>query len=141
MTQLGLQSIDNTKLQEEWITSAKTYLGTTVPGYPNMFHIYGVHGPTLLTNGPTTVEVQGRWIVDLMQKMERNNIKYINAKPAAAEAWKSKIVKLTNLTLFPRTNSTYKGGCVPGKIYEPVCYAGGIPAYIRDIKYVKPKIY
>ncbi|KAJ5298264.1 uncharacterized protein N7443_006384 [Penicillium atrosanguineum] len=113
MTQLGLQSINNTKLQEEWATGAKTYLGTTVSGYPNMFHIYGAHGPTLL---------------------KRNNIKYINAKPAAAESWKEKILQQTEMSLFPTTNSTYMGGNVPGKIYEPVCYAGGIPAYIREIR-------
>ncbi|KAJ5141672.1 hypothetical protein N7526_002667 [Penicillium atrosanguineum] len=113
MTQLGLQSINNTKLQEEWATGAKTYLGTTVSGYPNMFHIYEAHGPTLL---------------------KRNNIKYINAKPAAAESWKEKILQQTEMSLFPTTNSTYMGGNVPGKIYEPVCYAGGIPAYIREIR-------
>ncbi|KAJ5670616.1 uncharacterized protein N7477_005979 [Penicillium maclennaniae] len=134
MTQLGLQSINNKTLQEEWTTGATTYLGITVPGYPNMFHICGAHGPTLLSNGPTTVEVQGRCIADFMQKKERNNIKYINAKSAAAESWKDKIVQMTQMSLFPTTNSTYMGGNVPGKIYEPVCYAGGIPAYARDIR-------
>ncbi len=53
MTQLGLKSIDGAELEKEWISGAKTYLGTTVSGYPNMFHIYGPHGPTLLSNGPT----------------------------------------------------------------------------------------
>ncbi|KAJ6145440.1 steroid monooxygenase protein [Penicillium chermesinum] len=134
MTQLGLQSIQNTKLQEEWAPGAKTYLGTTVSGYPNMFHIYGVHGPTLLSNGPTTVEVQGRWIADIIQKMERNKIKYINPKPEAADKWKDHVVEINQQTLFPTTKSTYMGGSIPDKIFEPVCYAGGIPAYVREIR-------
>ncbi|KAJ4253395.1 hypothetical protein NW762_010552 [Fusarium torreyae] len=134
MTQLGLKSIYDTELEKEWKTGAKTYLGTTTPGYPNMFHIYGVHGPTLLSNGPTTVEVQGRWIADCIDKMNSNNIKYINPKPGAANEWKQHILDLNNISLFPTTRSTYMGGSIPDKIYEPVCYSGGIPRYKREIR-------
>ena len=134
MTQLGLQSINNTKLQDEWVPGAKTYLGTTVSGYPNMFHIYGVHGPTLLSNGPTTVEVQGRWIADFIQKMEQDKIKYINPKPDAADRWKDHVVEINQTSLFPTTKSTYMGGSIPDKVFEPVCYPGGIPDYAREIR-------
>jgi hypothetical protein len=134
MTQLGLKSINETKLDEEWKNGAQTYLGTTVGGYPNMFHIYGVHGPTLLSNGPTSVELQGRWIADCIAKMERNKIKYINPKPEAVKAWKDHIVELNDRTLFPTTRSTYMGGSIPDKIQEPVCYSGGIPAYVLEIR-------
>lgn len=134
MTQLGLQSIQGDKLQEEWVSGAKTYLGTSVSGYPNMFHIYGAHGPTLLSNGPSTVEVQGRWIVDLLDKMRRKDIKYVNPKREASEEWKKHVVELNNRSLFPTTRSTYMGGSIPGKAVEPVCYSGGIPAYKTEIR-------
>lgn len=134
MTQLGLQSIDGAVLEKEWKTGARTYLGVTTPGYPNMFHIYGPHGPTLLSNGPTTVEVQGRWIVDCIDKMNKNNIKYINPENKAADEWKQHILDLNNISLFPTTRSTYMGGSIPGKVYEPVCYAGGIPRYKKEIR-------
>ena len=26
------------------------------------------------------------------------------------------------------------GGSIPGKIYEPVCYSGGIPKYKKEIR-------
>ncbi|KAL4790950.1 hypothetical protein BDV19DRAFT_316612 [Aspergillus venezuelensis] len=134
MTQLGLKSIDGAVLEEEWIPGAKTYLGTTVSGYPNMFHIYGPHGPTLLSNGPTSVAVQGRWIADAIAKIEANGVKYINPKIKASEEWKKHIVELNDRTLFPTTRSTYMGGSIPGKVYEPVCYSGGIPAYKIEIR-------
>lgn len=134
MTQLGLKSIDGAELEKEWIPGAKTYLGTTVSGYPNMFHIYGAHGPTLLSNGPTTVAVQGRWISDAIAKIEANDIKYINPKIEATDKWKDRVVKLNNRTLFPTARSTYMGGSIPGKVYEPVCYSGGIPAYVTEIR-------
>ncbi|KAJ5165281.1 uncharacterized protein N7500_007111 [Penicillium coprophilum] len=134
MTQLGLKSIDGVELEKEWIPGAKTYLGMTVSGYPNMFHIYGAHGPTLLCNGPTAVEVQGRWISDAIAKIEANNIKYINPKIEAADSWKNHVLELNNQTLFPTTHSTYMGGSIPGKVYEPVSYSGGVPAYASEVR-------
>lgn len=134
MTQLGLESINNTKLQQEWLPGANTYLGTTVSGYPNMFHIYGPHGPTLLSNGPTTVELQGRWIADAIDKMRLGDVKYVNPTREASDAWKKQIVDLNNGMLFPTTRSTYMGGSIPGKAYEPVCFPGGIPEYAIQIR-------
>lgn len=131
---MGLKSINSTELASEWKVAANTYLGTTVSGYPNMFHMYGPHGPTLLSNGPSTVEVQGRWIADAITKIQRNGIKYINATPEATKAWKQNINDLSNQTLFPTTRSTYMGGSVPGKAFEQVNYAGGIPAYRDEIR-------
>ncbi|KAI0542857.1 hypothetical protein GGR58DRAFT_509731 [Xylaria digitata] len=134
MTQLGLKSINDTRLEDEWKNGANTYLGTTVGGYPNLFNIYGAHGPTLLANGPTCVEVQGRWIADCIAKMEANKIKYINPKPEAVKAWKDHILELMNISLFPTTRSTYMGGSIPGKIREPVCYAGGMYRYAKEAR-------
>ncbi|OJJ78571.1 flavin-containing monooxygenase [Aspergillus glaucus CBS 516.65] len=140
MTQLGLKSINGAKLEKEWIQGAKTYLGTTVSGYPNMFHIYGPHGPTLLCNGPTSVAVQGRWIADAIAKIEANGIKYINPKIEAADKWKKHVIELNDRTLFPTTRSTYMGGSIPDKVYEPVCYSGGIPAYAIEIRNALDKL-
>lgn len=36
---MGLKSIDSTELESEWKAAANTYLGLTVSGYPNMFHM------------------------------------------------------------------------------------------------------
>ncbi|KAI1173983.1 hypothetical protein F4777DRAFT_414431 [Nemania sp. FL0916] len=134
MTQLGLESINGTKLEEEWKDGAKTYLGMTVNGYPNMFHMYGAHGPTLLAVGPVGAEVQGRWIADCIRKMEANNIKTINPKPEAVKTWKDRILELTNMTLLPTARSTYMGGSMPDKVVEPVCYTGGLPGYIKETR-------
>jgi len=134
LTQLGLESVDHEKLDEEWKTGALTYLGTTVPGYPNMFHIYGPQGPTLLSNGPTTVEVQGRWITDMIMKMHNKGIKYINPKKESAVQWKKDLVAINDTSLFPTTKSTYMGGSIPDKVFEPVCYPGGIPGYAKIIR-------
>ncbi|PTB38004.1 uncharacterized protein TrAFT101_012079 [Trichoderma asperellum] len=134
MTQLGLESLSKTKLDEEWLSGAQTYLGLTVSGYPNMFYLYGPQAPTLFSNGPSTIEVQGRWIADCIQKMQLNGIKYINPKHAASVAWKKKIVDLTNEMLVPTVRSTYMGGSNPNKTLEPVCYPSGVPTYAKEIR-------
>lgn len=138
MTHMGLKSIHGTTLQDEWKAAANTYLGTTVSGYPNMFHLYGPHGPTLLSNGPSTVEVQGRWIVDTIKKIEREGLKYIDPTPEATKTWKARINALSDASLFPTTKSTYMGGSLPGKAFEQVNYAGGIPEYAKEIRAALP---
>lgn len=109
MTNMGLKSIHGTYLQDEWKAAANTYLGTTISGYPNMFHLYGPHGPTLLSNGPSSVEIQARWIKDAIVKIHRGGIKYVNPTKAASDAWKQRINDLAAPTLFPTTVSTYMG--------------------------------
>jgi hypothetical protein len=99
-----------------------------------MFHLYGPHGPKLLSNGLSTVEFQGRWIVDCIRKMERQNIKYINPTTEATKAWKKRINDLSNASLFPTTKSTYMGESMPGKAFEQVNYAGGIPNYVIECR-------
>ncbi|TKA75117.1 hypothetical protein B0A55_05024 [Friedmanniomyces simplex] len=140
MTAMGLHSLNGETLEAQWKKSAITYLGTTVSGYPNMFHLYGPHGPTLLSNGPTSVEVQGRWITDVIKKCESEGIKYINATEEASKEWKKKINALSDISLFPTTKSTYMGGSDPNKAFEQTNYAGGLYAYGKDIRSVLPDL-
>ncbi|RMZ91869.1 hypothetical protein DV736_g913, partial [Chaetothyriales sp. CBS 134916] len=106
MTQMGLHNLEGQTLDKYWENSTITYLGLMTPGYPNMFHLYGAQGPTLLSNGPTTVEIQGRWITDVIRLMEREGIKYIVPTDEASLEWKKKINALSDATLFPTTKST-----------------------------------
>ncbi|RJE24390.1 monooxygenase [Aspergillus sclerotialis] len=138
ITDMGLRSIHGRTLREEWQSGAYTYLGTTISGYPNLFHLYGPHGPTLLSNGPTSVEVQGRWIADAIKQMESRGIRSIDPTPEACRAWKDRINELSNRTLLPTTQSSYMGGSVPGKPVEQVNYSGGIPMYANEIRAVLP---
>ncbi|KJX95495.1 hypothetical protein TI39_contig4110g00008 [Zymoseptoria brevis] len=138
MTNMGLKSVKGTYLKDEWKRAAYTYLGTTVSGYPNMFHLYGPHGPTLLSNGPTSVEVQGRWIRDAINNITQQDLKYIDATEEASKEWKKRINALADASLFPTTKSTYMGGSLPGKAFEQVNYAGGLSRYKEEIRAALP---
>jgi cation diffusion facilitator CzcD-associated flavoprotein CzcO len=134
MTNMGLKSIHGTDLKDEWKHGISTFLGTTVSGYPNMFHMYGPHGPTLLSNGPSSIEIQTRWIRDAIRKIDKQGIKYINPRKDASDKWKQRILDLAAPTLFPTTKSTYMGSDIPGKPFEMTCYTGGVNAYGPEIR-------
>ncbi|EXJ88906.1 hypothetical protein A1O3_01970 [Capronia epimyces CBS 606.96] len=72
-----------------------------------MFHLYGPHGPTLLSNGPSSVDVQGRWIVDAIKQIDRQGLEYINPAAEASKEWKKRINELSDKSLSPTTKSTY----------------------------------
>ena len=120
--------------------AAHTYLGTTISGYPNLFFLYGPQAPTLLSNGPTSVEMQGRWIVDCIKQIRSQNLKYIDPKKEASLRWKQRINDLSDASLFPTTKSTYMGGSMETKAFEMTCYAGGIPQYVKEIRSVLPEL-
>jgi hypothetical protein len=62
----------------------------------------------VLANGPTAVEVQGRWIRDAIKLIDRQGLKYVNPTEEASHKWKSRINELSDITLLPTTRSTCK---------------------------------
>ncbi|KAF1935991.1 cyclohexanone monooxygenase [Clathrospora elynae] len=138
MTAMGLEDVNGNKLKDQWKNGAITYLGTTIPGYPNMFHLYGPQGPTLLSNGPTSIEIQGRWITDAIKGMRNQGIMYINPTDEAGKTWKKRINELSDPSLFPTTKSTYMGGSDPDKVFEQTNYAGGEYNYKQEIRKALP---
>ncbi|KAL2856156.1 hypothetical protein BJX68DRAFT_263651 [Aspergillus pseudodeflectus] len=139
LVDMGLHSINGTTLKDDWRDSVSTYLGLCVSGYPNMFMMYGPQAPTAFCNGPTAVEVQGRWVADVIKTMERRGIKSIDPTPEAAREWKGKIDALSNATLLPTVQrSTYIGGTIPGKPFEQLNWTGGLVKYTDEIRAVLP---
>ena len=139
ITELGLRSIHGTCLKDEWKTTAYSYLGTTISGYPNLFYLYGPQGPMVLSNGAATIEVQGRWIRDAIKKIDAQGLKYIDPTKEATVEWKNRINELSQNTLFSSVKrSTYMGGGIPGKAPQQVNYIGGLGKYKEEIRAALP---
>lgn len=136
MRSMGLKDSEGVDLSDKWAQSAYSYLGTTVHGYPNMFFLYGVQGPTAFSNGPTCVEVQGDWIFKACQHMKEQGVASIEATHEAELEWHKKVQDISNTTLFPHTKSWYMGANIPGKKFEQLNYAGGFPKYIKELNSV-----
>jgi len=127
MKNMGLMDVNGVPLAEKWRTGTWSFLGMTCAGYPNMFFLYGAQvnlpsspspiislpklrnlssqGPTAFSNGPTCVEVQGSWIVNCLTKMQRENIRTVEATPEAEEDWRKNVQQLSQKSLFHGTNS------------------------------------
>jgi cation diffusion facilitator CzcD-associated flavoprotein CzcO len=133
MKNMGLRNVYGETLNDTWKLGTWSYLGMTCNGYPNMFFLYGPQGPTAFSNGPSCVETQGYWILAAINKIQSEGIKSVNPTKAAEEAWRQNVAKLSNKTLFPKTDSWYMGANIPGKPREQLNYAGGIPLYEEEI--------
>ncbi|HMC49478.1 MAG TPA: NAD(P)/FAD-dependent oxidoreductase [Solirubrobacterales bacterium] len=73
------------KLEEEWGEIARAYLGLSVPGFPNMFLLYGPN-----TNGGSgsvvnTLECGIGHVLAALREMESARARRIEVKPQAAE--------------------------------------------------------
>lgn len=129
LTHMGLRNKDGVELKDIWAQGVSTYLGITIAGFPNMFMAYTPQAPTALSNGPTIIEAQVETIVDMIQKLESEGGKTIEAEKQAEEEWKALLNMMTQHTLFPFTDSWWNGSNIPGKKAENMTYVAGINSY------------
>jgi len=125
MKNMGLKDVDGVDLAEKWKSGTWSYLGMTCNGFPNMFFLYGAQGPTAFSNGPSCVEAQGEWIFKAMAKMQKENIKYLDATKQAEESWREQVTELSDKTLFPGTSSWYMGYVT--SLIVPSSHANNLP--------------
>ncbi|KAL1985623.1 hypothetical protein VTN96DRAFT_7603 [Rasamsonia emersonii] len=134
MANMGLRSTSGQLLSDEWKDGANTYLGLAKSGYPNMFFLYGTHGPTAFSNGPSSIELQAQWIIDAVNKIVTSGLESVEPTPQAEKAWKEKVNQLSDRTLFPLADSWYMGANIPGKKREQLNFAGGLPMYEKECR-------
>ncbi|KIW62213.1 hypothetical protein PV04_10409 [Phialophora macrospora] len=69
-TRVKIRGRQGASLKDHWSEAGPTsYLGISVPNFPNMFMILGPNGP--FTNLPPTIETQVEFISDLIQTAEK----------------------------------------------------------------------
>jgi hypothetical protein len=75
------------------------------------FFTYGPQAPTALCNGPSCAELQGEWIVTLLEYMKEKELRSVDATPESAKAWAEGISTIANMSLLPTTKSVRT--CIP----------------------------
>lgn len=90
--------------------------------------------PTAFSNGPVFIESQVDIVVDFIKRLERQNIKSIEAQPHAEQIWKRAIQEANDRTLMSLTDSWYMGANVPGKPREQLKYLGGVEEYALECR-------
>ncbi|KOV53280.1 hypothetical protein ADL00_34670 [Streptomyces sp. AS58] len=80
------------RLAEEWDDNARAYLGTTVPGYPNFFVLYGPntqpgHGGSIVF----TIECQVNYVLQILERMAESEAGAVECRPDVAEAYNERV--------------------------------------------------
>ncbi len=122
-------------LKEKWADRPGTYLGMTVPDFPNLFMIHGPESPAVLFNMPLGAELQSDWIRDCVTYMDEQGFAAIEpTSDAVAVSWGQEVDAIASHTLFPETDSWYTGANIPGKNRQFAVYLGGPEFYERLAK-------
>ncbi len=86
---LDIQGLEGETLAQVWADdNPSAYLGMTVPGFPNMFQLYGPN--TNLGHGGSAIfhaECQVRYVTDLMVRMIENGIDAVDARREVHDDW------------------------------------------------------
>lgn len=147
-TRVAIQGRHGESLKEHWQAIGPTsYLGVSVPNFPNLFMILGPNGP--FCNIPPAIETQVEFISDTIEFLESRESAsagglskghatnpVIEATQAAEQGWTEECDNLSAASLFRKTDSWIFGSNVPGKKHAVMFYFAGISAYrkvLRDI--------
>ncbi|KAG6004511.1 hypothetical protein E4U21_001009, partial [Claviceps maximensis] len=106
MLDMGLTATDETRLTEKWSGGVGTYLDATLAGYPNLFHVFAVRGPTA-SIGPSCIELQSNWIVQVMVKMRDDGIESVEPTAQAEAEWTELVQAVYQKSLARDTRSWY----------------------------------
>jgi 4-hydroxyacetophenone monooxygenase len=95
------------KLQEEWNDDGRAYLGTTVPGFPNFFCLYGPnlqpgHGGSIVL----TLERQVRHVVQALGAMSAQSAGAIEVERVAHDAYNEGIDTLLSTMVWTHPGMT-----------------------------------
>lgn len=96
---------DGVDLMDTWRDGAHAYLGTTVPGYPNLFLIVGPNTGLGHNSMILMIEAQVTYILKALQQMRRHRIDSVDVKPAVESAYNEQLQEKLKRTIW----ST--GGC------------------------------
>lgn len=135
-----IRGADGLTLKESWNEEPQSYLGVSVPKFPNMFMILGPKGP--FCNIPPAIETQVEFITGLIHHVGQQPA-YTDGKPIVIEAtseseaeWKQVCEKEVEGSLFKETSSWIFGANVPGKKVAVRFYFGGLKGFRAELQKV-----
>jgi len=106
---MRITGLDGRVLGEVWKDGAEAYLGITVPGFPNLFLMYGPNTNLGHNSIIFMIECQTRYIMDALRQMRRDGLAFIDVRPEVMAAFNRKIqTELAHTTWALTDHSWYK---------------------------------
>ncbi len=116
---------DGRDLHVEWAEGARAHLGMTVPGFPNMFLIYGPNTNLGSSSIILMMEQQARYIRQLTEELARGGVACaFEVRPAAEQAYDADVQSRLDSRVWTACDSWYRtaSGRVttnwPGLVHE-----------------------
>ena len=112
------------RLRDDWGDGAEAYLGTVVPGYPNLFTLYGPN-----TNGVTSIiyilEAQAEFVRRILDDMAAAGAQAVDIKREVHDTFNAEIQQAMEGTVWlANCNNYYRHA--NGKVITQFPYSGTI---------------
>ena len=142
LSSLDVYGSGGRRLHDDWRHGAEAYLGTVVPGYPNLFTLYGPN-----TNGTTSMiyilEAQAEFVRRLLDTMSREAIEAVEIKRGPHDAFNAEIQAALDTTVWAANCSNYfrhpSGKMVTQYPYSGSMFAQRLAAVDLDIFDTRPQ--
>jgi cation diffusion facilitator CzcD-associated flavoprotein CzcO len=82
---------DGRRLEDEWAHGAEAYLGITVPGFPNMFLLYGPNTNHGTGSALELIEAQARYAADAAQLIDTGAVERLEVRRDVHEAFQREL--------------------------------------------------
>lgn len=107
---IEVRGADGADLHEVWADGARAHLGLTVPGFPNLFCVYG---PNTNLGGSSIIammEAQAGWIAQVVRRIADGRAQRVAVRPDAAEAYDREMQDRLSRSAWAGCNSWYRDG-------------------------------
>src|ERR1700688_4088516 len=91
LTSMDIRGTRGETLREKWAKGVHTHLGIATSGFPNLLFVYGPQSPNAFANGPTCAELQGDWIVQLLDHLRQGGRTRFEATVSDETAWRAQV--------------------------------------------------
>jgi cation diffusion facilitator CzcD-associated flavoprotein CzcO len=95
---------DGRDLHEQWKDGASAYLGTVVPGFPNLFVVYGPNTNLGHNSIIVMIEAQVGWVVQAVRALRDRRLGWLDVRPEVAARFDAWVQRRLGRTVFA-------GGC------------------------------
>jgi len=89
LAQLNIRGTDGGTIADHWKDRLQTSMGIAIPGFPNMFFLYGPQAPTAFSNGPSCTQFQAEFVEEAFKRVLADDITRFEATKEAEDDCKS----------------------------------------------------
>jgi cation diffusion facilitator CzcD-associated flavoprotein CzcO len=122
-------------LRDKWEDVSSSIMGVFVADFPNMFMITGPQAP--FANLPTSIEQNAIYIVDCINKMEKEGYEVCEPRQDAEDAWVEETAEIHAQTLMAqgdKVHSWMMGANLEDRKPRVLVYYGGANVYYDKLR-------